>query len=84
MLTLASRPPTALHLQHGVMNLPGLGLEEPEEVQKAEITQHELAKDCEWRFEVAVGKFVKVKVGQRHHRAISRTKILRTGPDWHS
>ncbi|RMZ76342.1 hypothetical protein DV738_g4984, partial [Chaetothyriales sp. CBS 135597] len=44
------------------MNLPGLGLEEPEEVQSAQIVQHQLAKDSEWRFEVAVGKYVQVKV----------------------
>lgn len=44
------------------MSLPGLGLEEPEEVQKIETTQHELAKDREWRFEVAAGKYVQVKV----------------------
>ncbi|RMZ87097.1 hypothetical protein DV736_g5678, partial [Chaetothyriales sp. CBS 134916] len=44
------------------MNLPGLGLEEPEEVQIAQTVQHQLAKDSEWRFEVAVGKYVQVKI----------------------
>ena len=46
------------------MNLPGLGLEEPVEEDTVETTQHELTKDCEWRFEVAVGKVVQVKVGE--------------------
>jgi hypothetical protein len=49
-------------IQNGVMSLPGLGLEEPEELQKVETTQHELAKDREWRFEVAAGKYVQLKV----------------------
>ena len=62
MLTLGARPYPTPHLQNGVMNLPGLGLEEPEEQHKVEINQHDLAKDCEWRFEVPVGKFVHVKV----------------------
>lgn len=44
------------------MSLPGLGLDEPEEVHTAETTQHELAKEHEWRFEVAVGKYTQVKV----------------------
>ena len=44
------------------MSLPGLGLEEPEEVQTVETTQHELAKGREWRFEVAAGKYVQLKV----------------------
>lgn len=44
------------------MSLPGLGLEEPEEIHNVEIVQHDLAKDAEWRFEVAVGKYVQVKV----------------------
>lgn len=44
------------------MSLPGLGLEEPEEVQTVETTQHELGKECEWRFEVAVGRYVQIKV----------------------
>jgi hypothetical protein len=52
-----------LTTNHGVMNLPGLGLQEPEQVQEAATTiTHDLAKDCEWRFEVAVGKYVQVKV----------------------
>ena len=44
------------------MSLPGLGLEEPEEVQTVETTQHRLEKGTEWRFEVAVGKYVHIKV----------------------
>ena len=53
------------------MSLPGLGLEEPQEVQQVETSQHELAKDCEWRFEVAVGKYIqlKVRLGQSQHHA---------------
>lgn len=48
--------------QNGVMSLPGLGLQEPEETQKSETSQHDLAKECEWRFEVAAGKYTQVKV----------------------
>ena len=44
------------------MSLPGLGLEEPEEAHIVETAQHDLEKDCEWRFEVPVGKYVQVKV----------------------
>lgn len=44
------------------MSLPGLGLEEPEEVHTVETTQHNLEKETEWRFEVPVGKYVQVKV----------------------
>lgn len=44
------------------MSLPGLGLSEPEEVSTVETHQHDLTKECEWRFEVAVGKYVQVKV----------------------
>lgn len=42
--------------------LPGLGLDEPEEERSVETTQHDLAKEHEWRFEVAVGKYAHVKV----------------------
>lgn len=44
------------------MSLPGLGLAEPDEPQSLETTEHELSKESEWRFEVAVGKHVTVKV----------------------
>ncbi|EXJ56294.1 uncharacterized protein A1O5_12561 [Cladophialophora psammophila CBS 110553] len=44
------------------MSLPGLGLEEPEEVHTVETAQHDLAKETEWRFEVAVGKYAQVKL----------------------
>lgn len=45
------------------LGLPGLGLEEPSEQHEAvEAAQHELPAGSEWRFEVAFGKFVKVKV----------------------
>ncbi len=44
------------------MSLPGLGLAEPEEVSTIEINRHDLAKDSEWRFEAAVGKYIQVKV----------------------
>ncbi|KIX08401.1 uncharacterized protein Z518_03057 [Rhinocladiella mackenziei CBS 650.93] len=44
------------------MSLPGLGLEEPEEAHSVETVQHDLAKESEWRFEVAVGKYVQVKL----------------------
>lgn len=45
------------------LGLPGLGLEEPsEQAQTVEAVQHDLAAGSEWRFEVAFGKFVKVRV----------------------
>ncbi|KAK7906129.1 Cleavage polyadenylation factor subunit clp1 [Exophiala xenobiotica] len=44
------------------MSLPGLGLAEPEEVSTIEINRHDLAKGWEWRFEVAVGKYIQVKL----------------------
>jgi len=44
------------------LSLPGLGLEEPEDVQTVETSQHNLSAGCEWRFEVAVGKYVNVTV----------------------
>lgn len=64
------------HVQDGVMSLPGLGLEEPEEIQKVETTQHELAKNSEWRFEVAAGKYVQVKVNTvRSHLPTKLTSL---------
>ncbi len=50
------------------MSLPGLGLEEPEEVQTVDTAQHDLGKETEWRFEIAVGKYVQVKVSHRVER----------------
>ena len=45
------------------LGLPGLGLEEPsEQSQTIEVGQHELSSGSEWRFEVAFGKSVKVRV----------------------
>jgi hypothetical protein len=45
------------------LGLPGLGLAEPDEVPLVETTtEHELAEGSEWRFEVAFGKHVTVKV----------------------
>ena len=44
------------------LSLPGLGLDEPEEVQAVETVQHDLTKETEWRFEVAVGKYIHLKV----------------------
>jgi hypothetical protein len=44
------------------MSLPGLGLSEPEEVAQSEVIQHNLDKESEWRFEVAAGKYIQVKV----------------------
>jgi hypothetical protein len=53
------------------MSLPGLGLEEPEEIQKVETTQHDLGKDSEWRFEVAAGKHVQVKVRNKSQQSLN-------------
>ncbi len=44
------------------MSLPGLGLAEPEAPQVIETTEHDLTKGSEWRFEVAFGKHISVKV----------------------
>jgi len=45
------------------LGLPGLGLAEPDEAPLVETTtEHELAEGSEWRFEVAFGKHVTVKV----------------------
>ena len=45
------------------LGLPGLGLEEQSETsQTPPAVQRKLAAGSEWRFEVAFGKFVKVKV----------------------
>jgi hypothetical protein len=61
------RPNSVLDLQDAMslpgLGLPGLGLEEPaEQSQTVEATRHELSSGSEWRFEVAFGKFVKVRV----------------------
>jgi hypothetical protein len=61
----SSYPRVALlnsHIQNGAMSLPGLGLSEPEEVAQSEVIQHNLDKESEWRFEVAAGKYIQVKV----------------------
>jgi hypothetical protein len=66
--TLQDSAGSGFHLRH-VMSLPGLGLpglgleEQSEQPQTTETTQHELSSGSEWRFEVAFGKFVKVRVG---------------------
>jgi hypothetical protein len=45
------------------MSLPGLGLAEPDEAPLVETTtEHKLAEGSEWRFEVAFGKHVSVRV----------------------
>ena len=44
------------------MSLPGLGLAAPQEVANQLSTAHELAEGTEWRFEVAFGSVVEVKV----------------------
>ena len=61
--SLAYPRPILSSLQNGVMSLPGLGLEEPEEVHKVESSRYDLGKESEWRFEVGVGKYTQVKVG---------------------
>ena len=61
------------------MSLPGLGLTEPEEVTEVETAQHDLAKESEWRFEVAVDKYIQVKVSQLP--SASRSLLTVLGPD---
>ena len=50
------------------MSLPGLGLAEPEEqIRPTAATQHQLSEGSEWRFEVAIGSYVKVQVKKESH-----------------
>lgn len=51
------------------MSIPGLGQDEPEEelsrvggIPSEQIITHELRKETEWRFEVAIGRKIEVKV----------------------
>lgn len=56
------------------LGLPGLGLEEPsEQLQATETTHHEIPSGSEWRFEVAFGKFVKVRVSCLWHNFVYST-----------
>jgi len=56
-------PPSYTYIRNGVMSLPGLGLDEPEEdLTSSQTAQYDLPKEAEWRFEVAIGKYVQVKV----------------------
>jgi hypothetical protein len=49
------------------MSLPGLGLAEPDEAPALETTsEHQLAEGSEWRFEVAFGKHVTIKVRAKY------------------
>lgn len=55
--------------QYGLtMSIPGLGQDEPEEelvragVPTEQVVTHELRKETEWRFEVAIGRSIEVKV----------------------
>lgn len=58
------------------MSIPGLGQDEPEEelsragVPSEQTITHELRKETEWRFEVAIGRSIEVKVS-RHFSASS-------------
>ncbi|OAP64945.1 hypothetical protein AYL99_00917 [Fonsecaea erecta] len=62
------------------MSLPGLGLEEPEEVHTVEATHHDLAQETEWRFEVAVGKYVQVKVSPAFLAAAAESRSASDEP----
>ena len=44
------------------MSLPGLGLAAPQEVTTQPATIHELGEGTEWRFEVAYGANIEIKV----------------------
>ena len=46
------------------MSIPGLGLAEPEEQPVFTSAEHSLAAGSEWRFEIAIGKHVTIKVRQ--------------------
>ena len=46
------------------MALPGLGLAAPLEPESQPSTIHELDEGTEWRFEIAFGLEIEVKVGQ--------------------
>ena len=69
--------PISSTFQNGVMSLPGLGLEEPEEVHKVESSRYDLGKESEWRFEVGVGKYTQVKVGRPAVK--TSTTLTKTG-----
>lgn len=59
------------------LGLPGLNFDEPsEQGQPAETSSHELSAGCEWRFEVAVGKFVKVRVSELCLECFGRSAML--------
>lgn len=48
------------------LGLPGLGIEEPSEQQQTiDPTRRELPAESEWRFEVAFGKYVQVRVNDQ-------------------
>lgn len=55
------------------MSLPGLGLSAPTELEVEASTIHQLGPGAEWRFEVAFGSNVNVKVAREYH--ISRSRI---------
>lgn len=50
------------------MSIPGLGQDEPQEdnlqshIGQSKVDVHELYKEHEWRFEVAINKSIEVKV----------------------
>lgn len=67
------------------MSIPGLGQDEPQEeyipghVGQSRIDVHEIQKEQEWRFEVAISKSIEVKVSRHIQRTIGldfSTKLL--------
>lgn len=67
------------------LGLPGLGLEEPsEQPQMTETTQHVLSSGSEWRFEIAFGKFLKVRVSCVFYVCVPIGLIGDIAPPWHS
>lgn len=56
--------PFLSNLPNHAMSLPGLGFAEPEEpvAITVSLTDSDIGKECEWRFEVGVGSYTQVKV----------------------
>lgn len=50
------------------MSLPGLGLAAPQEVTTQPSTIHDLGEGTEWRFEVAFGASIEIKVIEEQQR----------------
>lgn len=61
------------------MSIPGLGQDEPYEdtvqsqIGQLKVDTHEVQKEQEWRFEVAINRSIEVKVSLSSRRALMNT-----------